>query len=77
MNRCFAYREDGRICGAPAVAVDAQRGFYVCAAHQIDRPQAQMSAGVSRDDSDPRSSASSANNVHWPMDGTGLAEMGE
>lgn len=31
--RCIAYREDGRLCGAPATVLDLQRGGMVCAAH--------------------------------------------
>ena len=38
MQTCIAYREDGRICGAPAPILDAQRGGYVCRLHQPDRP---------------------------------------
>ena len=33
MNRCIAYRDDGRICGAPAGMIDHQRGGMVCSAH--------------------------------------------
>ncbi len=31
--RCIAYRDDGRICGAPAMVVDVQRGGMVCRKH--------------------------------------------
>lgn len=36
--KCIAYREDGRLCGAPAVILDQQRGGMVCRLHQPDRP---------------------------------------
>ena len=31
--RCFAYRDDGTICGQPGLFLDRQRGFYVCEEH--------------------------------------------
>jgi hypothetical protein len=31
---CFAYEENGSICGAPAIAFDAQRGCMVCEKHR-------------------------------------------
>jgi hypothetical protein len=30
---CIAYREDGRICGEPAMVLDLQRGGMVCDRH--------------------------------------------
>jgi hypothetical protein len=30
--KCAAYREDGRICGMPAIGLDLQRGIAVCEA---------------------------------------------
>lgn len=30
---CLAYREDGRLCGRPAVTIDSQRGIPVCRQH--------------------------------------------
>ena len=38
MSTCIAYREDGRICGAPAPILDPQRGGMVCRLHQPDLP---------------------------------------
>lgn len=38
MSTCIAYREDGRLCGAPAPILDPQRGGMVCRLHQPDRP---------------------------------------
>ena len=35
--RCWAYEEDGTVCGRPAVAVDAERGYTVCARHMRRR----------------------------------------
>jgi len=34
---CWAYNEDGTVCGRPAVAVDAERGYTVCAQHASPR----------------------------------------
>lgn len=31
--RCYAYTEDGKICGAEATVLDLARGFYVCPEH--------------------------------------------
>lgn len=31
--KCWAYREDGRICGKPAIGIDEQRGCVVCEEH--------------------------------------------
>lgn len=31
--KCFAYRTDGTLCGADAVALDSQRGCMVCQEH--------------------------------------------
>ena len=31
--RCWAYAEDGTLCGKPAVAIDQERGILVCKAH--------------------------------------------
>jgi len=39
--RCWAYDENGRICGRPAVAVDAKRGLAVCERHQTVRRQVE------------------------------------
>ena len=33
---CIAYRADGRVCDAPGVVVDEQRGGLVCYAHAPD-----------------------------------------
>lgn len=38
MSTCIAYREDGRLCGAPAPILDPGRGGYVCRLHQPDLP---------------------------------------
>ncbi len=38
MRTCIAYREDGRLCGAPAPILDAKRGGYVCRLHQPEIP---------------------------------------
>ncbi len=38
MNTCIGYAGDGRICGAPAPILDAQRGGYVCRLHQPELP---------------------------------------
>ena len=32
--RCWAYLENGEMCGRPAVAIDAERGYTVCEIHQ-------------------------------------------
>ena len=32
--KCFAYKEDGTICGRPAVVIDPQRGCAVCEVHR-------------------------------------------
>lgn len=37
IGKCWAYGEDGRICGAPAVATDLRRGIAVCSAHDTER----------------------------------------
>lgn len=36
--KCWAYKDDGTICGALAVAIDRQRGFAVCAEHALNGP---------------------------------------
>lgn len=43
--KCYAYLEDGTLCGASANFLDEQRGCYVCFAH---RPPAPESARRSR-----------------------------
>lgn len=34
MPRCFAYEDNGQVCGAPAAAFDHQRGCMVCEKHK-------------------------------------------
>ena len=36
--RCWAYREDGKICGRPATQYSPTRGLFVCPAHR-DPPE--------------------------------------
>jgi hypothetical protein len=49
---CIAYREDGRVCRAPATQLDGQRGGLVCAAHApwpASQQQADMPRSASRE----------------------------
>ena len=34
--RCWEYDDTGRICGRPAVAIDPNSGYAVCARHAVE-----------------------------------------
>jgi hypothetical protein len=46
---CWAYRDDGEICGAVAVAIDERRGYGVCAKHLPGRDETAKDAAARRE----------------------------
>jgi len=48
--QCWAYKDDGSICGQPATEIDAARGIAVCQEHRSIEPGLSACIGCGCDD---------------------------